>query len=179
MRGQRSHSRAAALLLSLLLLSGCYAELDWRELKSTEGGFKVLMPARANKNTGPMGTGAGNAILTLWTAEAAGAVFGAGYADFPETADIAGSVASQLATARDGLARNVRGKVTSEQAVRVANLSGHSLIIEGFAADRSPRVVHARLYASGRRLYELAVIARPGALTEADLEMFFGSFTPG
>jgi hypothetical protein len=175
MLGQRGQSRAAALLLSLLLLSGCYADLDWRELKSTEGGFKVLMPARANENTGPMGTGAGNATLTLWTAEAAGAVFGAGYADYPDTA---GGAASHLATTRDGLVRNVRGKVTSEQAVRTANLHGRSLIIEGFAADGSPRVVHARLYASGRRLYELAVIARPGALTEADLEMFFSSFTP-
>ena len=165
----RCGMRAAALLLSLLL-SGCYAELDWRELKSTDGGFKVLMPARAKETSGPI---AGSATLTLWTAEAAGAVFGAGHADYPNDA------AANLTTARDGLARNVRGKVTSEQEVRAANLPGRAVTIEGFAADGSPRVVHARLYASGRRLYELAVIAKPGALSTADLEMFFGSFIPG
>jgi len=178
MRGQRGSSRTAAILLFLLLLSGCYADLDWRELKSTEGGFKVLMPARVHQNAGPMGTGAGNVTLTLWTAETDGAVFGAGYADFPDTGDTAGGAASQLSAARDGLARNVRGKVISEQTVHTASLPGRSLIIEGFAADGSSRVVHAHLYASGRRLYELAVIARPGALTETDLEMFFGSFKP-
>ena len=172
----RCGMRAAALLLSLLLLTSCYADLDWRELKSTEGGFKVLMPARAKETSGPMGTGAGSATLKLWTAEAAGAVFGAGHADYP------GNAAAELAAARDGLARNVRGKVISDRDVRTTNLpglSGRALTIEGFAADGSARVVHARLYASGRRLYELAVIAKPGALSAADLEMFFGSFSPG
>ena len=169
----RCGMRAAALLLSLLLLSSCYADLDWRELKSIEGGFKVLMPARAKETSGPMGAGAGSATLTLWTAEA---VFGAGHADYP------GNAAAELAAARDRLARNVRGKVTSDRDVRTTNLpglSGRALTIEGFAADGSARVVHAQLYASGRRLYELAVIAQPGALSAADLEMFFSSFSPG
>lgn len=177
MRCRSPHTAALLLVLTLAtMLPGCYADLDWRELKSTEGGFKVLMPARAKETSGPIGAGAGSATLTLWTAEATGAVFGAGHADYP------GDAAAELAAARDGLVRNVRGKLTSEQDVRIANrpaLFGRAVIIEGFAADGSPRVVHAHLYASGRRLYELAVIAKPGALSAADLEMFFGSFSPG
>ena len=156
-------------LLSLLLLSGCYADLDWRELKSTEGGFKVLMPARARETSGPA---TGGATLILWTTEAGGAVFGAGHADYPAGA------AAQLTTSRDWLARNVRGKVTADQEAKLANLSGRAITIDGFAADGTPRVVHARLYASGQRLFELAVIAKPGAISAADLDMFFGSFEP-
>ena len=59
--------RNLLLALSVLLLAGCYADLDWRKLASEEGRFQVLMPARSQSASRSIGAGA---TMTLWTASA-------------------------------------------------------------------------------------------------------------
>ena len=166
----RTAMRWCLLTLSVLI-GGCYAELDWRELASREGGFSVLMPARVREESRPLSGVAGNPVMHLWSTTAASTVFGVGYADLSHPD------AQALATMRDGLVRNIRGSVVSERGVKAGPLAGLEFIAQGSISD-ARATLNARLLmsASGARVYQLAVVGRTGAVTPADMEMFFESF---
>jgi hypothetical protein len=153
-----------------LLLGGCYAELDWRELASKEGGFSVLLPARGTETSRPLSGIAGNPVMHLWSARAADTAFGAGYANL-FNAD--GRAA--MTTLRDGLVRNFRGRIVSERNLKTGPIDSLEFVAEGSIGD-AHATLNAQLLVSGARLYQLAVIGRTGAVTPADLEMFFESF---
>lgn len=116
------------------------------------------------------GTAGSNATMTMWTAETGNALFGAGFTDYSDDA------ATHIDASRDGLARNLRGKIIEDRDSRDGDMTLRVIRLEGVAADGAARVMHARLYASDRRLYQMAIIAKPGTLTENDLETFFTSF---
>src|SRR3954463_2607099 len=71
----------AACLLVLTMLTGCFAELDWREFRSTDGDFSVWFPARPLEQSRPL-AGPAAAVMHQWTARARETLFAAGYADF-------------------------------------------------------------------------------------------------
>ena len=173
--------RSLLLALSLMLLGGCHADLDWRKLASEEGRFQMLMPARSQSETRNIGAGA---TMTLWTASARDSVFGISITDYPDAASL------HVTEARDALARNVTGSVSEDRAGIAAPKGAPAGAIAaesrriaisgstGEAGKDTPRPVsvHARLYAIGNRLYQLTIITRPDTLTASDLEMFFYSF---
>lgn len=173
--------RAFAVLLALVFLAGCYADLDWRKLASDDGRFQVLMPARSQSTTRVLGAGA---TMTLWTATARDALFGAGFTDYADDAS------AHLAEARDALSRNVAGTVVDDLAdpaiakralARDAAPGARRITISGNTGATAkqalrPVIVHARLIPAGKRLYQLVVMTRPDALTPSELDMFFSSF---
>jgi hypothetical protein len=163
-----STTTAGALCLVLSLLTGCHAELDWREFTLTDSQFSVLLPARAHEESRALAGVAGNPVMRLWSAKAADTIFGAGYVDLDRVDD------SKLATLRDALVRNIRGSIVSERKVRAATLGGIEFVAEGRIGDARAQL-HARLLVSGRRVYQLAAVGRAGALNAADLEMFLES----
>ena len=165
-------ARSGIAALCCCVLMACSPELDWRELHADEGGFKVLMPGRATMASGPAGGPAsGNAgMTTMWTAESGHALFGAGFTDYGDDA------VTHIDASRDGLARNLRGKIIEDRDSRDGDMTLRVIRLEGVASDGAARVMHAQLYASGHRLYQIAIIAKPGALTDNDLETFFTSF---
>jgi len=161
---------ACTLLLSLVcLLSGCSPALDWRELDSSEGRFKVLMPARPSMASG---TDAAGRTQTLWTAQAGGALFSIGYTDYAEAAD------SHLVRVRDVLIRSARGKLITEAETRPPYVAGRSFIISGWAGDGSDRIVMVWLFPRGGRLYQLAIAAKPGQVGTNEADTFVLSFKP-
>lgn len=155
-------------LLALLVLAGCYPDLDWKEMRSAEGGFKVLMPARWESATGK---GPDGITQVRVMAQTPNALFGVGYVDYPDGA------ASHIATAQDGLLHNARGRLTEDRVISsAAGTQARAVGIAGTAADGSPREIHVRLIAREKRLYQLAVVSKPGSLSIADLDTFFLSF---
>jgi hypothetical protein len=159
------------------LLAGCYADLDWRKLAPDEADFIVLMPARSKSASNVI---AGGVTMTQWTAATRDALFGVGYTDYPDGARV------HLDAARDALARNVRGAIIEDRIEpvpsRTAGISEiRAVTIRGSSAagagDTTGAVmVHARFHVRNKRLYQLAVIARPNALSTNDLDTFFSSF---
>jgi len=161
--------RYAAALVGLLALVGCSPELDWRELKSDAGRFAVLMPAKFQHEARILAANPGNA-MQLWSARAADSVFGVAYADYP-----AGTAVPIERTAQD-LVGNIFGRITSSREARLGEgSSGRRLSAKGTVAGQ-PRVLHALLLQSDRRLYQLVVIAPEGRIDAAELEMFLDSF---
>jgi hypothetical protein len=158
-------SRKASFLVALLVLA-CSLELDWRELKSTEGGFTALMPAKPRYEARALG-GAPAVTMHLWSARAASTVFGVGYADYPGLDDAA------LDRIRDALVKNIGGRVLGEKPLVQRGLPGRDFVAESGATR-----LRARLLVSGKRLYQLAVLGERDAVADADIELFLVSFQP-
>jgi hypothetical protein len=162
----RRYTRALLLCLGLLL-AGCYPDLDWRELSSSEGGFKVLMPARP---TMASGTDASGRPQTLWTAEAGGSLFSVGYTDYADAAQ------SHIPAVRDTMLRAARGNLEQEKDIPPPQGPGLSLSMLGSTPDGNPRRLQVWLFARGSRLYQLAVIGKPGAVSTTETDTLFLSF---
>jgi len=156
--------RAAAILVALVLLA-CSHELDWREIKSEEGRFTALVPGKPHYETRRLSGGA--ATMHLWSVQAGKSLFGVGYADYP-----AGD-AGILDATRDALVANVQGNLVEESPLSRNGLAGRALV-----AEAGDTVLRAQLLISGRRLYQLAVLGPRNALSPADVDLFFFSFSP-
>lgn len=163
---RRSLARLAALL-ALFTLAGCYPDLDWKELRLPQAGFRVLMPARVEASSG---AGADGIAQSRWAAQTRLGLFGVAWADYPDSA------AAHLGTVQDGLVRNAGGPAEAEQSRSEAGVESRRFSVRARAGDGSGRELHVRLIARGARLYQLAVVGQPGALSEADLDTFFLSF---
>jgi hypothetical protein len=159
-------SRAVIAFVALLAL-GCSPELDWRELRSTEGGFSALMPARPRYEVRRL-SGASAVAMHLWSARAAKSVFGVGYADYIAAVDL-----RTLDDTRDALVRNIGGRLLEERPIEQIGLTGRE-----FVAESRDVLLRARLLVSGARLYQLAVLGERNAVAAADIELFLSSFRP-
>jgi len=158
-------SRAPVALVALLVVA-CSAELDWRELKSAEGGFVAMMPGKPLYETRTL-AGTPAVVMHLWSARAANSAFGVGYADYPVLDE------GTLDGVRDALIRNLGGKLLQEKRLRLTGLSGRE-----FSAASANRMLRARLLAQGTRLYQLVLISEGTAVSTADVDLFLSSFQP-
>lgn len=129
----------------------------------------MLLPARVHAESRPLSGIAGNPVMHLWSARTADTLFGAGYADLAAVDDVA------LAALRDGLVRNLQGKIVSDRDVRAGAITGREFLAEGLIGG-APVVLRLRLLVSGARVYQLVVIGRAGAVPPEELDMFFESF---
>ena len=157
--------RKASFLVALLALA-CSPELDWRELKSTDGGFAALLPAKPRYEVRTL-AGAPAVTMHLWSARAANSVFGVGYADHPAV-DIA-----TLDGTRDALVKNIGGRLLEEKSLVQSGLHGRD-----FSAEGGGTRLRARLLVSGTRLYQLAVLGEQNAVAAPDIDLFLSSFQP-
>lgn len=165
-------SRGALLLLGVaMLLAGCYPDLDWRELQWRDGDFSVMFPARPTEVTREIELGGTALELHMLRAEVKDMAFGVAYADLP-----AGVDANVLLTAaRDGLVRNIGGRIIEEQTVELPGLNGQAFRAEGHAADHD-MMMAARVLTGGGRFYQVLFIGPRANSAEVDLDFYLGSF---
>lgn len=164
----RAGAQALLALCSALALAACAPELDWREVSVAEGGFAVLLPGRAQRESRTLETAAGPLTMTLYAHTLKRGTMGVAYIELPS----AQQANAQLDAARDALLRNIGASKHEEQAVQVGGLPGRQLYAEGLAGAR----LRARFLVSGTRLYQIAYVGVGDALSMADIDMFLASF---
>ncbi|MCG6875070.1 MAG: hypothetical protein LJE97_08255 [Betaproteobacteria bacterium] len=164
-------ARACAMSVALLV-SACYPALDWREVTSASGGYAVLMPAQPDHAQREIALGGLVVVMSMASVRRDGMAFGVAYADLP--ADYARH-AEFLAAARDGLVRNIDGRITSAHEVTIDGAAGQEFYAEGNLGGRSMRLV-ARLLLAGSRFYQVVFVGQSDRFTDADVDLFLGSF---
>lgn len=172
-RPRRSNA-AQRLLTSLacglcLALAGCYSELDWREVASSQGKFRVALPAKAQEQTRTLAGASGATSMTMVSAQAAEWTFGVAYADYP------GGAAAQIDVQRDALLRNISGRIVSEKTETGGGRSSRVLAAEGRKGG-TVVLLRARFVADGTRLYQIAAVGPTGGVPDTELDTFFSSF---
>ena len=156
----------------LVVLGGCYADLDWREIRAPSVGYGVLMPARTQEQSRPLVGLTGEPVMHMWSATALDTLFGFGYLERPAKHAI------RLTDLGDALVRNIAGKIVSTRQMKSGDLTGLELVAVGEVGGR-PAQLHARLIEDGSRIIQLAVLGPPGKIGQADLEMFLDSLRIG
>jgi hypothetical protein len=160
---------AGVVLLVALSAAGCGGnDLDWKEVTSPEGGFKVLLPPGAAKLSAEEEPPVGKLTLTTYTVKQHGDGYLVAWADLPpkppfDPDELLKGVAKRYNDA----------EVKSSKAVTLQDNPGREFELE---TARGRKVV-GRLYVVKNRLYELIAIGdgpRPPAAGPA--EKFFASF---
>ncbi len=163
--------RISLALAGALAVGACYAELDWREFVSPEGGFAVMLPGRPAKESRVVAIGGTRTTMQMVSVQGSGMAFGVGYADLPPDVDAARVVSD----GRAALVNNIGGRVLSERPLALGDGPGVEVEAEG-TVDGRPMRLAARVLTSGSRFYQVAFIARAERAAEVDRALFPGSF---
>lgn len=153
----------------LVLLAACYPDLDWREVRSDEGGFSVLLPTKPRIDSQSIPAQGYPLQLHQWSSKARQTAFAIGYADLPRPGSDA------LTVMREALLRNISGKVISDDPVVINGIPGRDILAEGRIGN-SDVVLRLRSLSGQGRLYQLAILGPPGDFQTSETETFFLSF---
>jgi hypothetical protein len=166
-------SRMLAVFGAALLISGCSAELDWRELHWEDGKLKVMLPGRPAKSEREVVLGGQKMAMQMLQTQKSGMAFGVAYAPLP-----GGDPAALLTDARDALLRNIEGQLLTEREVEVRGASGlaREFTGEGVVAG-TPMLVAARVVATNGRFYQVIFVGRKDRAADVDLPLYLGSLT--
>jgi hypothetical protein len=147
-----------------VLAAACSPQLDWRELRSQEGGFVAVLPGKPTLEEREL-SGAHGALMHMWSARSGGAVYGVGYVDAPDAGP------ELVARTRDALAANIAGRLVEDREFTQGAARGRE-----FRAESANATLVARVLAGDRRLYQIAIVGSKGSIAPAGVETFFASF---
>jgi len=165
--------RALAACAIALLVGGCSAELDWRELHWEDGKVKVMLPGKPSKATRDIVLGGEKLSMQMLQTQMTGMAFAIAYAPLP-----AGDPAALLPLARDALLRNIEGTLLTEREVDVRGTTarGREFTGEGAVAG-TPMLVAARVVAANGRFYQVVFVGRKDRAERVELPLYLGSLT--
>lgn len=177
-RHLRQLGRALGSLCCAAILAACSPTYDWRTIMNNDNGYTVDLPAKPSLDERQIDIDGKPMKMAMQTAEAGDAVFAVGTIMLPD--DKPQTQQATLDFLRAGLARNL-GVPPNAQATPVplaagGQVTGLEVTFSGKAGPKQEfRVMHARLVAKGRHVYQAAVIGQKEPPPE-QLDQFFGSF---
>jgi hypothetical protein len=145
-----------------------------REHESEAGRFRVKFPERPETDTKELALGAGGQTVTVTTEKADGpnnSVFAVTFADYPESYRNV-PIKTVLDGVRDGL-KGTDGKVEKDDEVF---LGDDKVPGREFRITAGRRVIHARVYLHGTRLYQVMVTGTKERFPTSTVKEFHNSF---
>ncbi|WP_042306371.1 hypothetical protein [Paraburkholderia terrae] len=160
------------------LLAACSPTYDWRTIMNNDNGYTVDLPAKPTTDQRQIDIGGTPMNMSMQIAEADHAVFAVGTVMLPS--DDPQVQRTALDYLRSGLAHNLGSAPDAHvAAIPLAaggQVQGLEMTFSGKAGpNQETRIMHARLVAKGRHVYQAAVIASKEPPPE-QVEQFFGSF---
>ncbi|HEY4353351.1 MAG TPA: hypothetical protein VGN31_19135 [Paraburkholderia sp.] len=159
-------------------LAACSPTYDWRTIMNNDNGYTVDLPAKPSLDERQIDIDGTPMKMDMQTAEAGGAVFAVGTVMLPN--DDPNTQRAALDFLRAGLARNL-GVAPDARAKPIplaagGDVPGFEVTFSGAAGPKKEtRIMHARLVAKGRHVYQAAVVAQK-ELPPEQLDQFFQSF---
>jgi len=103
-------TKALAALLAAGALAACSPKFDWRDFRSTDAPYTIMLPGKAATHTRAVNLDGQEVKMTMSAAEVDGTMFAVGTAELPDAAKAAQAVqAMKLA-----MVRNIGGTITKE-----------------------------------------------------------------
>ena len=175
---RRTLHRILCGLCCAALCAACSPTYDWRTIMNNDNGYTVDLPAKPSLDERQVDIDGKPMKMAMQIAEAGDSVFAIGTITLPD--DNPQIQQATLDFLRAGLARNL-GVAPTAQAAPVplavgGQVPGLDVTFCGKAGPQQEfRVMHARLVAKGRHVYQAAVIG-PKEPPQEQLDQFFGSF---
>lgn len=164
------------IALLSLLLAACSPRYNWREVRSNDARFTVLLPAKPATLTRPVSLGGAPVAMTMTAAEVNGVAFAVGSAELADAA----SANAALDAMEQAMLGNIHGSVRHETSNSTS--AGRSIELEagGTPAARggdAPLLV-ARFVARDRRVYQAIVLGPEKSVPREAVDTFLDSFRP-
>ncbi|HEU4459013.1 MAG TPA: hypothetical protein VFR90_07815 [Methylibium sp.] len=154
--------------VALALLGACAPALDWREVRTEGGVLTAWLPCKPQRRMREVELAGSKVSMEMLGCRAADSTWGLTGADVGEPA----RVEPALAALRQARSENLGAPPSAVSDVELAGRRATRLRIAGHGAEGQAVVEHSLIFASGTRVFHLAVIgAEPG--TDA-LDAFFG-----
>jgi len=145
----------------------------WKEFRSSEGAFSVLMPGTPEESTETLSTEIGPLNLHSFTVNQRERSYGVVYADYPEALVQNTDPEGILDGARDGAVAKVQGKLLSESFIDLDNHPGREIKVE--SSDRTA-TLRARVYLVNNRLYQTVWAGPKEDSSSEEVDRFLDSF---
>ena len=164
-----------------LTLAACTPALDWREVRSEDGGYAILMPARPTTASRTIDLDGLAVAMTMTGAEVNGVAFAVGTAELPNAA----AAHQALAAMQEALVRNMHGAVTADRTLAVPRgTQGGAMVVREIHANgpASPathgqaRTMRVRLTAVEQRVYQILISGPQNRIDDDMATLYFSSF---
>lgn len=169
--------RINALRITMLVvfaLAGCRAEVGWREFRSTEGGFSVMLPGKPEEQSQTTASAYGTVESHVFLVDNGESGFLTSYVDYPLELIRDSSVGVILDGVSVGILSQSSGTLVSSVDIQFGDYDGRQLEITSPGGES---VLTVQIYLVGNRIYQLSVVAKVGANVSADTTLYFESFT--
>lgn len=172
------HSRSVAisvLCLLALMLAGCDPALNWREVRSSDSGYTVLMPAKPTSFERSVDLDGLQVMMNMTAAEADGASFAVATAEVADDAQRT----SALMAMQTAMTRNIQGEITEQKTLTMKNgATAIQIRATGKAArDGQEKVMYARFLIYEKRVFQVVALGPKDKLDSETADTFLNSFT--
>lgn len=157
-----------------LAMFGCSPSLNWREVRNTEAGYAVLLPAKPASHARPVTLGEIKVEMQMTAAEADELNFAVASAVIED----AGQRRSALAMMQQAMVGNIRGSISSEKTLTLKDgTEATDIEASGALANGRRMKLFARFAMKGQRVYQAVAIGPQDRLSAEIAETFLASFT--
>ena len=161
-------------MLVVVALAGCRAEVGWREFRSTDGGFSVMLPGKPEEQSQTTASAYGTVESHVFLVNNGESGFLTSYVDYPLELIRDSSVGEILDGVSVGILSQSSGTLVSSVDIQFGDYDGRQLVITSPGGES---VLTVQIYLVGNRIYQLSVVAKVGADVSEETTMYFESFT--
>jgi len=159
------------LVLTLLpALTACSPKYNWREVRSKDGGFVVLLPDKPASMSRPVNLNGQTVTMTMTATEVDGVSFAVGYAQLPDEK----LTAAALDAMKVALVNNIHGKLKSEQAPQPNSIDIEAVGSRGPGGE--PLLLLGHFVARDKRIYQAIVVGNEKEVVREQVTIFLSSF---
>ncbi|WP_374583483.1 hypothetical protein [Pseudoduganella sp.] len=170
MQGMTKHTlhKTCAVLATALALAACSPKFDWRDFRSTDAPYSIMLPGKAATHTRAVNLDGQEVKMTMSAAEVEGTMFAVGTAELPDAAKAALAVQAM----RLAMVRNINGTITKETTKNGA----FEVEARGTAANGAPLAMHGRFLAKDKRVYQVVMLGNQKHFDADTVDTFLSSF---
>jgi hypothetical protein len=157
-----------ATVLLLTLLAGCTPGHDWREVRSSDAAFSILMPAKPSTLTREIDLDGIKVSMTMLATEIDTVTYAVGSAELPD--ESAAKIA--LLAMKTAMVKNINGTVLHEKS------AGSTINLEasGTPTGGATRLLIARFVSNNKQVYQIIVTGPEKAIAREQVDTFMTSF---
>ncbi len=165
---------------ALLALAACSPKFNWREIRSKDAPYSVLLPAKPSTFARPIDLDGVPVTMTMTAAKVDDTVFAVGSATLPDAA----KAQAALIAMKTALVKNINGTVKVEKTTAAAsNAQGTpglsaSIDVEAVGATPGgkPEVLFGHFVSKDKEIYQVIVIGPEKGVSRENAETFISSF---
>ena len=165
------NTRLLAVPLLALVLSACDPHYNWRDYRSKDAPYSVLLPGKPATHARDVRLGELPVRMTMSAAEVDDVVFAVGSAELTDTAQ----APAALLAMQTALARNIGATITSQATVADGAQTTVSIEAKG-VRNGEPTLLIGRFIARDRRVYQVVVMGAERHIAREQVATFLDSF---